>query len=179
MRSDNGADFTKQEPGIKHGISGGQWEQRIDLSEADHDDNEEEQEKFTCVGSSSSVGREELEFLSIAYSKDALIRLEPAPTLKDLDDSMFIFFCSKSLAEKVQAVHLYSNGYKLQELTELSIDESEFQPNVPVIFSEDELSDPWVRIRPANRSSAFHLRFFEATPTRLFSPEQVKNSLSK
>lgn len=179
MRTDVAADFTKQEPGIQYGISGGQWEQHIEVSEEDQSDHEEEEEKFTCVGSSSSIGRDEVEFLSIAYNKDSFMRIQPGPTLKDFDDSMFIFFSNKSLAEKVRAVHIYSNGYKLQEITELSVDESEFEPNVPVDFSKDELADPWVRIRPANLSSAFHFRFFEATPTRLFSPEQVKNSLKK
>lgn len=178
MRSDIAPDFTTQESGIKHGISTGQWEQHIEFSEERPSDDQEE-ERFTLVGSSSSIGQDELEFLSIAYHKDGFIRLQSGPTLKDLDDSMFIFFCNKSLAEKVRAIHVYSNGYKLQEIAELSIDEAEFEPSVPVDFSKEELADPWVRIRPAELSSAFHLRFFEATPTRLFSPEEVKNSLQR
>lgn len=178
MRTDIAVDQTKQEPGIKHGISGGQWEQHITLTENDQSGRGED-ERFTCVGCSSSIGRDEVEFLSIAYNKDSLVRFEPGPALKDIDESMFIFILNKSLAEKVRAVHIYANGYKLQELSDLCVDESEIEPNIPVGFSKDELADRWVRIRPANRSSAFCLRFFRVTPTRLFSPEQVKNSLKK
>lgn len=179
MRTDTAVDFTPQEPGIKHGIGGGQWERRIELSIEEAIDDEDNVGRLIQVGSSSSIGQDEVEFLSIVYSKDSFIRIQPGPALKDFDDSMFIFFVNKSLAEKVRAVHVYSNGYKLQEITELWVDESQFEPNVPVHFSEDELADPWVRIRPADLGSAFHLRFFEATPVRLFSPEQVKNSLEK
>lgn len=47
------------------------------------------------------------------------------------------------------------------------------EPSFPATFTEDELADPWVRVRP-NRASAFHIRFFEETPIRMFVPAQIK-----
>ena len=92
---------------------------------------------------------------------------------------MFLPIANKSLAEKVKAIHIYSNGYKIQEIGPegLKIDEGEFDPSIPVEFTPQELEDPWVRIRPSEMSSAFHIRFFEQTPKRMFVPDQVQNSL--
>ncbi|TBL75121.1 hypothetical protein [Paenibacillus thalictri] len=176
MRTDLGKDFTEQRSGIKYGIGGGQWEQYIDLEENGNDDSEEE--KYECVGSSSSIGRNEIEFLPISYSKSSFIRLFPSLTLRDLDEAMFLPFVNKFLAEKFKAIHIYSNGYKLQEISssEYYIDESKFDPGFPVKFTEDELNDPWVRIRPKN-ASTFHIRFFEETPKRMYIPNQIVNSL--
>ena len=111
------------------------------------------------------------------YDNNPLIRLWPGLALKDVDDSMFILFSNRTLSQKIRAIHIYSNGYKLKEITDLVADESQFDPEVPVEFSVEELADSWVRIRPRDLSSAFHLRFLEETPTRLFSSDQVKKSL--
>lgn len=48
MREENAADFTEQTSGIKYGIGTGQWEQYIDLDEAEKDaeDDEDEDEKW-------------------------------------------------------------------------------------------------------------------------------------
>lgn len=179
MRTDSAVDFTDQKTGIKYGISGGQWEHYIDLEQKnvvyDEDDIDE---KYTCVGSSSSVGRDEIEFLPISYSKDSFIRFSHGLSLRDLDEAMFLPMANKSLAEKVKAIHIYSNGYKLQEVicSESMIDSTEFDPNIPVELSPDELKDPWVRIRPES-ASAFHIRFFDETPKRMFVPNQVVNSI--
>lgn len=178
MRDDNDADFTKQLPGIKHGISGGQWEHYIDL-EDDSSVDEDEEERYKQVGSSSSIGRDEIEFLSISYNKHSLIRYFPSISLRDLDEAMFLPILNNSLAEKVKAIHLYSNGYKVQEIKteDFGIDKTEFDPSIPAKFSSQELEDSWVRIRPSGIGSAFHIRFFEQTPKRMFIPEQVENSL--
>ena len=177
MRTDSALDFTEQKAGIKYGISGGQWEHYIDLEQKDVFD--EEEEKYICVGSSSSVGRDEIEFLSISYSRDTLIRFLPCLSLRDIDEAMFLPMANKSLANKIRAIHVFSNGYKLKEIShsDFIIDDTEFEPNVPAQFSSDELEDPWVRIRPANLISAFHLQFFEETPKRMFVPDQVVNNL--
>ena len=180
MRNDTGPDFTEQTPGIKYGISGGEWEQHIDLEEAKNAESDEEDEvaKYRCVSSSSSIGRDEIEFLSISYSNDSLIRFFPGLTLRDLDEAMFSAIVNKSLAEKIKAIHVYSNGYKLQEISgsDFNIDESKFDSKIPVVFSEDELKDPWVTVRPEVASS-FHISFSEETPKRMFVPVQAVNSL--
>lgn len=177
MRSDIKEDFTLEVSGIKYGISSGQWENYIDLEETTADD--EADEKFKQVGSSSSIGKDEVEFIGISYRKDSFIRYMPTISLKDLDEAMFLPILNKSLAEKVKAIHIYSDGYKIQELDldDFSIDSSKFDPHIPAKFTDEELIDPWVRIRPSNFSSAFHISFFEKTPKRMFMPEQVENSL--
>lgn len=165
-----------ERPGIKHGISRAQWENRISLKDADEADDEYTRE-FVQVGSGSSVGADEVEFVSLRYSHDHFIRFEPRLRLRDLDQAKFIFFLNKSLAEKVQAVHIYANGYKLQETQEIKVDGSEFEPTIPLKFDDSELRDPWVRIRPADVSSAFDFDFFGQTPKRLMEAEETPNSL--
>jgi hypothetical protein len=85
---------------------------------------------------------------------------------------------NKSLADKIKAIHIYSNGYKIQEIlkSDFDIDNEKIEPDFPVSFSEDELLDQWVRIRP-RKSSAFRLLFFDETPKRMFTTNQVKNTL--
>lgn len=174
MSEDKTADFTEQKSGIKYGIGSGQWEQYIDIEK----NQGEEGETWSKVGSGSSIGRDEIEFLPVSYSKSGFIRFFPVISLRDLDDAMFLPFSNKSLAEKIKAIHIYSNGYKLQEISsdDINIDTTEFNPNFPVKFDENELKDNWVRIRP-KEASTYHLRFFEQTPIRLYTPSLVQDSL--
>jgi len=158
MRGNNEASFTEQKSGIKYGISSGQWEEYIDSEE---DEENDDKEKWSQVGSGSSIGVNEIEFLPITYSKGGFIRLYPVITLRDLDEAMFLPFVNKSFAEKIKAIHIYSNGYKLQEidLMNINIDTTEVNPNFPVNFDDEEIKDQWVRIRP-KRSTAFRMHFF-------------------
>ncbi len=181
MRDDKETDFIEQRAGIKYGIGSGQWEQHIDFDEAEvasEETDDVEDEKWSAVGSGSSIGREEVEFLPISYSKSSFIRFFPVISLRDLDDAMFLPFLNKTLAEKVKSIHIYSNGYKLQEIKsdDICIDATSIEPNFPLEFSTDELVDHWVRIRPQG-ASTYNMRFFENTPKRLFTPGQVENSL--
>ena len=177
MREDSAANFSEQKPGIEHGISSGQWEQRIDVNKESKLDREED-EKWTNSGSGSSVGISKVEFLPIIYSKGNFVRFSPVFSVRDLDGAMFLPFANKSLAEKIKAIHVFSNGYKLQEIekSDINIDTTDVNPNFPAQFDDDELKDQWVRIRP-NGSSVFHVRFFEHTPKRMFIPSQIENSL--
>lgn len=174
------ANFTSQQRGIKFGISSGQWEQHIDLeSQASASEEADDGlEKWKEVSSGSSIGREEVEFLPISYRKSSFIRFFPVISLRDIDDAMFLPFLNESLAEKIKSIHIYSNGYKLQEIpqSELNIDTTAVEPNFPAIFDDVELKDQWVAIR-SNRSSFFHMRFSDSTPKRLFVPSQVESSL--
>lgn len=177
MREKQAANFTEQEPGIKHSIGSGQWEQRINVDKKNEVEGEQD-EKWINIGAGYSIGRSEVEFLPIAYSKDSFIRFYPVFSIRDLDGAMFLPFVNKSLAEKIKAIHVLANGYKLQEiqLSDINIDGAEVNPNFPVNFDVDELKDQWVRIRP-KVSSTFHMRFFEHTPKRMLTPSQVKDSL--
>jgi hypothetical protein len=177
FRLDTASDSITQQPGIRHGVGSGQWEWKFDDSDEESATQQKTRERYECTGVASSMGLDDVEFLYLRYANDPLIRLRPGLALKDVDDSTFIFFSNRTFSQKIRAIHVYSNGYKLKEITELISDDSQFDPEVPVTFALDELSDPWVRIRPRDLSSAFHLRFLEETPTRIFSPDQVKNTL--
>ncbi|MEB2282377.1 hypothetical protein LAV73_20715 [Lysinibacillus xylanilyticus] len=168
----------QQKSGIKYGKSGGEWQRYIDVE--DTDKNDSEGEKYACVSTHSSIGINEVNFVNISYSNVSPIRILPSLKLRDLDEAMFLTFVNKSLADKIKTIHVYSNGYKLQEInnSEFYIDETKFTPDLPVIFTEDELCDPWVRIRPKG-SSVFNIRFFQETPKRMFLPSQTINSLEK
>jgi len=178
MRNDTNTSFTEQKPGIKYGIGGGQWEHCISFDKSAKHNSESEDKKdlkYKCVGSSSSIGMDSVEFLTISYSKDSLVRYFPCLSLRNIDDAMFLPILNKSLAEKVRSIYMYSSGYKLQETqkAEFYVDTTSFAPKIPVEFSDEELSDPWVRIRPKN-DSTFHMRFFEETPKRMFVPSVAK-----
>jgi len=179
-------DCGKQPTGIKHGVSGGQWEQYINLDSVEDnrqatsasDSCDEALSPYTKVGSSSSVGIDPVQFVTVHYTHDSWIRLRPRLSLRDLDEAKFLPILNESLSKRVKAIHIYSNGYKLLEVwrEEFRIDSTIFHPSIPVTFSDDELQDPWVRIRPKD-ASAFSFSFFEQTPRRLFSPRQTQNSL--
>jgi len=173
MREDVSEEHILMQPiGIKYGISGGQWNEYSDIA-----NKAEEEEKYTRICSSSSVGRNEVKFLNISYNRDILL-IPPYLSLKDIDDTFYIICLNKSLAQKIKAIHVYSNGYKLKEyhLSDFFIDYSEYTPNIPVKFFNKELDDPWVRIRP-KMATSFHINFSNETPKRLFVSNLVTDSL--
>lgn len=183
MRPDLSRPLAEEPSGLDRGISGGQWEAYFDPesdSDEDQADSESEDGRFIMVGSSSSVGKDEVEFLAVSYSKGSFIRFAPSITLRDLDDAMFLPILNRSLAEKICGIHVYSDGYKIQEVRveDMIVDEAEFEPDIPVDFTESELEDKWVRFRPSNGSSSFHIRFYERTPRRLYTTGQIEAGLS-
>ena len=179
MRDDIGSNTEIEKAGIKHGISGGQWESYLDLEQEEDLEEPENEVHYEQVGSSSAIGRDEIKFLPIVYSRDSFMGYLPTISMRDLDEAMFLPMLNRSLAEKVHAIHIYSNGYKIQEIgsKDFGIDDSEFEPRIPVEFSDQELEDRWVRIRPSTGASVFYFRFFEQTPKRMFVPEEVKDSI--
>jgi hypothetical protein len=93
---------------------------------------------------------------------------------------MFMPILNATLAAKIKCIHVFANEYKLLEITrsDFTIDETPFDFSIPVEFSDLELSDNWVRIRPRN-ASAFRFSFSDQTPQKTFSPRQTQNSLRK
>lgn len=184
MRSDLETDFTIQESGIKYGIGGGQWEKHVNWGAGENEGLDESADdddklKYQNVGSSSSIGMDPVKFITIRYDHDnSFIRYQPRLSLRDIDDAMFLPVVNKSLADKIIAIHIFSNGYKLQEITKskFSIDTTTFSPKIPANFTDDELNDVWVRIRPIN-ASAFRMSFSDQTPKRMFISRQIPNSL--
>lgn len=167
------------QPGIEFGISGGQWEKKIKISDSEDEEGKKSTlEDFGQIGASSSIGMKHVKSIRLIFNKNSLIRIFASMTLRDIDEAMFLLILNSSLAEKVSCVHIYANEYKLLEIPrqELMIDRTVFKPNIPVVFSESELKDPWIRIRP-KKASAFQFSFSEQTPKRVFVPRDIQNGL--
>ncbi|MCJ7481374.1 MAG: hypothetical protein MUO31_00240 [Thermodesulfovibrionales bacterium] len=183
MRIDSRKNFRQEPQGIRHGISGGQWERYINTGndkESKSLEDENDNSIYKCVGSSSTIGMMTVEFIKIQYSHDDLIRFYPRLRLIDFDDAIFMPILNSSLADKLRAIHIYANGYKIQEITEsdFRIDALTFDPKFPVEFTEQEIIDGWVRIRPSTLASAFLISFSIQTPKRLFESPLASDSIS-
>lgn len=182
MKASNDDDFIGQPAGIRHGIGTGQWEWHVNFDKTKETAGADEQnERFESVGGGSSIGMQNVEFLAIRYDHDfGFFRFQPRISLRDIDGCWFMPMLNKSLADKIKVIHIFSNGYKLQELprSEFSVDMTSFHPDIPARFTDEELSDPWVRFRPANGSSTFGMSFSSQTPKRLFLSRETPNSLA-
>ena len=177
------------QPGIGRGRSSGQWEQHVkipkdeaardeaarDKEEATGEESDEAEERYTPVGWSSGIGMDPVPVVIARYNHDeTLIRFHPRLALRDLDDSSFLPFLNASLAEKLHSFQVFANGYKLADFGpgDFKIDRSDCGDGFPGDFTEEELSDAWVRIRPSNMSSTFYLRFAATTPRRMFGHDE-------
>lgn len=182
FRNDLTTSSESEPKGIKHGISAVAWESLLftEDEEGKRLPLEQHDERFRPIYVSSGIGCDKVEFLPIRFGYHDFIRLQDRPKLKDYNDASFLPILSHSFAKKVTAIHLYANGYKLDEYakSDLAIDDSSYSLNVPVKFSRDELRDPWVRIRPSNISSTFTVSFSNRTPRRLYSSPSTNDSLS-
>jgi hypothetical protein len=192
FRSDVEDDLKNQPAGIAHGIGSGQWENHIKIpqpSEADGDaephlkpddvdrDTNDDGD-LVFVGGGSSIGMDPVPAITIHYTHDDfLIRFRPRLELRDLDDCRFMPVLNQSLAEKLQSIEVFANGYKLAHISrdDFEIDLSRHEGTMPGAFTQDELADPWVRIRPSNFSSAFKLYFATTTPKRMFGHEETSD----
>ncbi|MES2462344.1 MAG: hypothetical protein V4671_17295 [Armatimonadota bacterium] len=163
-----GHQFTPQISGIKYGISSGQWECHINATE---DSQGSRNPTFNLVGGLRSVGMESVTSIDLKYRPTDYQRLNPKLCVRDLDECTFDVILNRSLAEKVAAVRIFANEYKLQELSksDFVIRGTRFDFKIPIQFTEDEISDPWVRISPADGATYFDMSFSDRTPRRLFS----------
>lgn len=177
----------EERPGIALGIASGQWKvawsgmsEQEDSSESDVDD-DNYVEKYVPIGCGSAVGMKSVKHLVVSYTTASFIRFEPVLSLMDFDECMLMPILNKSLAEKLQGIRIYANGYMLLDLDKeaFEIDSSNFEFDLDEAFSEDELSDPWVRIRPAKFSSGFNLSFLDNVPVRMFKSKKATLELPK
>jgi len=177
-------DLAKSGAGIKEGICGGQWELNVPLGdekgaiddlEAAQFDEGDPQFVYTAAGSFSAIGRDPVTKIAISYEKGGLTRYPPGPCLMDVDECKFIFHLNGGLARKVKTIRIFANEYKLSQINreEFRIYEPENAPPVPLFFSEQELTDPWVALAPPDVSS-FRIAFSEQTPRRFFDPKDIK-----
>jgi hypothetical protein len=187
-RSDRSYDHpTPPDPehaGIGHGICGGQWENYTDVNRRRRKDttsSAEKEEKWALVAGARSIGMEEISYLNATYSHDtSFLRFQPRMLLRDIDGCSFIHYLNASLATKVKAIHVYANGYKLAEYgpENISIDPSSFDHEIPPKFAEQELTDPWVRIR-GKTDSMHSMDFFSWTPKRFFTHREITDTLDR
>jgi hypothetical protein len=187
-------DEKKNKPaGIAHGISRGQWEQYLKLPA--HDDEEHENEtasaaaeagegenekrRFVYAGCGGGAGIDPVSSIFTHYSHDdPLVRYRPRLQLRDLKDCMLVPILNLSLAEKLHSIEVFANGYKLADIgpNEFTIDRSSYKAEMPDAFTPDELADPWVRIRPADGSTVFEIRFTETTSRWMHDHEETHDT---
>jgi hypothetical protein len=175
-------DLANGRAGIAASKCGGQWEIRAtenptDAPAARDPDEDDSSYKYERAGTFVSVGQDPVKTIVMHYDRDSLIRMVPGPTLQDIDECSFLFCVNRSLAEKVKAIRIYANEYMLTEISrsEILIDASPFDTSIPLFFSDQELSDPWIRLRP-KLASAFHIRFSEQTPKRFFPAAEIADA---
>jgi len=170
---------SKEWAGIKHGLGGCQWEKHLTVR-SDGENEDGDVSEYIQVGSSSSSGMDSVQLLTLQYSHDnPLVRYQPRLSLRDLDDAWLVPLLNESLATKIKAIHIYANGYKLLELdkSQFRIDRDHSDADVPPLtFDPDELSDPWIRIRPS-MATFVELSFVDRTPKRLFESVRTMDSL--
>lgn len=178
-----------ERPGIASGIGSGQWKVaweplslQADASQSDEKtevnadvDDGKDASKYVPIGCGSAVGLAKVRHLVISYSTNSFIRFEPVLSLLDFDDCMVMPILNRSLSEKIDRIRIYANGYVLLDLDRSGwvIDDSTFDVALEGVFSERELADPWVRIRPAKFASAFCLSFADSVPVRMFKSKRA------
>lgn len=169
-----------ERPGIVHGIASGQWKvawnyhpEQKNSSEATTD--EEDVGKYEPIGAGSGIGIKTIKQLASSYKTGSFIRFEPVLSLMDFDECMLMPILNKSLAEKLESIRIFANGYMLLDLGKeaFQIDNTEFELELGNAFSDSELADPWVRIRPAEVASAFKLSFSDRVPVRMFKSKKA------
>jgi hypothetical protein len=108
MRHDARGDGTPPEHGIKDGISGGQWEEYVDLDAAHVSDKDSSEDAdYQLTGSSSGIGSDVVEFITAQYRHDdSLIRFRPRVLLRDIDEATIMPILNRSLAEKLSYSYL-------------------------------------------------------------------------
>lgn len=176
-----------ERPGIAFGIASGQWKiawgevSNQDSSLLPETDDNEDAEKYTQIGCGSSIGEKKVKQLVVSYRTTSFIRFEPELTLMDFDECRLMPIVNKSLAEKVEGIRIFANGYMLLDLDKdaFQIDNSNFELDLDNKFTEQELSDPWVRIRPKELASAFQLSFADSVPVRMFRSKKATLEVPK
>lgn len=178
--------------GIANGIGSGQWErylpadlevynQKAEDAPVGQDALDQGKISFEYQQTSwtSGVGLDPVQALVATYRHADCRRLRlPKLALRDLEDGMFLPFVNGKLAEKIHSIQVFANGYKLEDFSpsDFLIDRSRCGESLPTEFGDDEMADPWVRLRPTNMNSAYRFRFGEITPKRIYGHEQPSDS---
>lgn len=155
----------EQQSGIKYGICRGAWERY-------HGGRGE----LISISPCAAIGMDEVEKISLWYNKDGfIIRYPNNISIIDINKSYFIFFVNKSISKCIESIIISANKYIIEKIYNDSflIDESDIiSEPTPVQFSEEEMNDPWVRIRPSDGNSLFKIDFHKKIPQRIFINER-------
>lgn len=163
--------------GIRNGIATAQWHSRWPRDEQETYDALGDNNLYEICGSGSGMGWPTVSRIVCLYSTPMFIRPEPTLSLIDFDECMLMPILNKSLAEKIHRVSVYAGSYKLLDVpkSRFSVDYSPTNFEVATTFSDSELSDPWVRLRPSNHSSTFQLHFANNVPVRIFKSKRASD----
>ncbi|WP_271299652.1 hypothetical protein [Sphingomonas sp. CV7422] len=178
--------------GIGNGIGSGQWElylpadlesynQKAEDAPVGQDASETAKIRLEYEQTSWTSGRglDPVQALVATY-RHADCHRPPLPTLalRNLEDGMFLPFVNGELADKIHSIQVFANGYKLADFgpSDFRIDRSRCGESMPTKFSDAEMADPWVRLRPTSMNSAYRFRFGEVTPKRTYGHEQPIDS---
>ena len=182
------SDRGEERSGIGHGIATGAWEQHfkvpkdwqqeLEASEDKSDDADDDESGVTTtlVNCSSGIGMDPVVAVGASYrNNDEFIRFRPGLRLLDLADASFLPIVNESLSSKIESIEVFAGGYRIAHIgrSDFKVDRSDFNAKDAEEFSEEELSDRWVRLRPSSFSSAFEISFDEATPTRMYEHDEV------
>ena len=100
---------------------------------------------------------------------------EHTPCLADLDENFFGFFINEKLTKHIKNIKIFANEYLLwsASISDLSIDEHDHVPICPWEFSEEELTDKWLRLMPSSGVGVFN--FSDITPVRFVNAKMLEN----
>lgn len=120
--------------------------------------------------SSNSVLEVEKDFLHFkAMSEPFIFRYSPACKLIDLDRCMIIFDCSEEIANCIDTIEIYGDGYSLCLFSkeDFTIEPGKYNRlTVPQEAKHKPESHNWVTLRPSRMSSFFTIDLFRSTPRR-------------
>jgi hypothetical protein len=171
-------DLAAMPSGIAHGVMGASWEHRVPQTGAENASQEAEQENTKDgadkrIGGFYGAGQKSVRFVDAKFGYcGGLFLLGPYLRLSDLDGCSLALIVNRSLADKVKAIHIYGNEYKLGHYGsgKFRVD-IRARTRVPLLFTPQELSDEWVRIM--SDFGPFRIWFSRMTPTRLFEPGKL------
>ena len=131
----------------------------------------ESEQPEKIVGSGTSTRPEPLSV--VGSTGNLFFEVGEAITLNNLGDAFFAFFANESLARRIVAIEVFANEYLLWSASEpdIRIDAPNGEVSTPWKFSEEELSDSWVRIMTKKGTPS--LNFSSATPRRMWDAPAI------
>lgn len=131
---------------------------------------DEEVDHWVPANSSSGILEIEKSFIQAIYGTTPFLeRITPTCRLIDLDRSMILFDCSAEIADHIENITVWANGYRILDLNREDIrpEGGSFERfRLPKEAHQKEDCHEWRTIRPASNNSAFGPDFMGATPQR-------------